>query len=149
MATYRGVVSLPGRQPEQHRTHSVSTVRPSADADRRRRETQYLAMMAVRLACIPLAFVATGPLRWVLLAGAIFLPYVAVLVANNRGNPKPVRIDPVARGIDQASRGDAPATDTTTGHELSPPVIQLPSTTPASPTGSGSRHAPNDLPNDD
>lgn len=104
-------------------------------------------MMAVRLACIPLAFVATGPLRWALLAGAILLPWIAVLVANNRSNPSPVRIDPVARGISQATAANAPAADTTTGHELPPPVIKLPSTSTPPSTEPGSRHTPNDLPN--
>jgi hypothetical protein len=29
-----------------------------------------------------LAIVTSGPLRWVLVAGAVFLPYVAVVLAN-------------------------------------------------------------------
>jgi hypothetical protein len=148
MATYRVEVSLLGRQPQQGRAYSVSTVRPAAEVDRRRRETQYLAMMAVRLACIPLAFLATGPLRWGLLAGAILLPWIAVLVANNRANPNPERIDPIARGIGNTPPADGRADDTPTGLELPPPIIQLPSTPTAKPTNLGPRHAPSDLPND-
>ncbi len=38
--------------------------------------------MGIRTSCFVLAFVASGPLRWALLTGAVFLPYVAVVVAN-------------------------------------------------------------------
>lgn len=38
--------------------------------------------MGIRTACFVLAIVTDGPLRWVLVAGAVFLPYVAVVLAN-------------------------------------------------------------------
>ncbi len=38
--------------------------------------------MSIRAVCIVLAFVVPGPLRWVFIAGAVVLPYVAVVIAN-------------------------------------------------------------------
>lgn len=48
------------------------------------RSTRYLLMMAVRIACLVLMVVITpyGWYTWVLGAGAIFLPYIAVVSAN-------------------------------------------------------------------
>jgi hypothetical protein len=38
--------------------------------------------MGIRTVCFVLAIVTTGPLRWVLVSAAVFLPYVAVVLAN-------------------------------------------------------------------
>ncbi len=38
--------------------------------------------MAIRTACFIGAIIADGWLRWALVAGAVFLPYVAVVMAN-------------------------------------------------------------------
>lgn len=38
--------------------------------------------MMIRTACFVGAVVAEGVLRWVLVAGALFLPYIAVVMAN-------------------------------------------------------------------
>ncbi len=43
---------------------------------------RYTITMAFRTACFLAMIVVTGPFRWVLLAGAVFLPYFAVLFAN-------------------------------------------------------------------
>lgn len=61
---------------------SITSARPGRSADIRRRETRYLLSMAVRTICFVLAIIVTGPLRWVLVGGAFFLPYFAVVVAN-------------------------------------------------------------------
>lgn len=43
----------------------------------------YLISMSIRVACFASAVaVGHGILRWVLIAGAVFLPYVAVVMAN-------------------------------------------------------------------
>lgn len=38
--------------------------------------------MGIRTACFVAMIFVSGPFRWVLLAGAVFLPYIAVLFAN-------------------------------------------------------------------
>ena len=46
------------------------------------RQRRYLFSMALRTACFVGAIVADGLLRWILVAGAVLLPYVAVVMAN-------------------------------------------------------------------
>ncbi len=46
------------------------------------REVRYLVSMLVRTLCFVAAVVTSGPLRWVFIAGAVFLPYIAVVFAN-------------------------------------------------------------------
>ncbi|WP_084541183.1 DUF3099 domain-containing protein [Nocardioides alkalitolerans] len=54
---------------------------PEEELDHRQR--RYIIAMTVRTLCF-LGAVAVGPgwLRWVLLSGAVFLPYIAVVIAN-------------------------------------------------------------------
>ena len=48
------------------------------------RSTRYLLMMGVRVVCFILMVVITpyGWYTWVLAAGAVFIPYIAVVLAN-------------------------------------------------------------------
>ena len=60
----------------------VSDAPLSLEEDQRRRMRAYLIQMAIRLVCIFLAIFVPGVLRWVFVAGAVVLPYTAVLFAN-------------------------------------------------------------------
>ena len=71
-------------------SHSVriTTAPTSAADDIAARQRRYLISMAIRTACVVGAVaVGTGILRWLLVAGAVLLPYVAVVFAN-AGNTK-------------------------------------------------------------
>lgn len=46
------------------------------------RARRYLISMALRTICFVGAVVTTGWVRWALVAGAVVLPYVAVVIAN-------------------------------------------------------------------
>lgn len=61
----------------------VTTAGNSPAEDIRHRQRRYLVSMAIRTVCF-IGAVAVGPgaLRWVLVAGAVLLPYVAVVLAN-------------------------------------------------------------------
>jgi Flp pilus assembly protein TadB len=61
---------------------TITSARPAHSADIRRREIRYLLSMGIRTVCFVLAIVTGGPLRWTLVAAAVFLPYVAVVLAN-------------------------------------------------------------------
>lgn len=50
--------------------------------DQRQRARRYLISMAIRTVCFVGAIFADGWLRWALVMGAVFLPYVAVVMAN-------------------------------------------------------------------
>ncbi len=61
----------------------VTTAGSSPAEDIRHRQRRYLISMAIRTVCfLGAVAVGPGPLRWVLVAGAVLLPYVAVVLAN-------------------------------------------------------------------
>ena len=43
---------------------------------------RYLIMMGIRVACFGLVFVTSGWVRWAAVAGAVVIPYFAVVIAN-------------------------------------------------------------------
>ncbi len=61
---------------------SITGAQVSRVEDQRARERRYLWSMALRTVCFIGAILASGWLRWTLVAGAIFLPYIAVVMAN-------------------------------------------------------------------
>ena len=67
------------------RTQSVTSVAVSPEIERRARMIKYLVAMGVRVVCIVLAVTVQGWLMWVFFAGAILLPYFAVVIANAQG----------------------------------------------------------------
>ena len=67
----------------------ITSARRSRSADIRSREVRYLASMGVRTACFVLAFFTGGALRWVFIAAAFVLPYIAVVAANSGSRPDP------------------------------------------------------------
>lgn len=77
--------------------HQVSGVRQGMSADIRSRQRKYAISMGVRTACFLGAIAFEGVLRWVLFAGALVLPYIAVVIANggrepSRDSPPPVEL---------------------------------------------------------
>lgn len=46
--------------------------------------------MTFRLLCFISMIFVSGPFRWVLLAAAVFLPYIAVVFANQKDDRSPV-----------------------------------------------------------
>lgn len=61
----------------------ITTAAPSADADIRMRQRRYLFSMSLRTLCfVGAVIVGPGLLCWILIAGAIVLPYIAVVMAN-------------------------------------------------------------------
>ncbi len=71
----------------------------SADASRRQRN--YLIMMGIRVLCFVGLLWAPGNTKWILLAGAVVLPYIAVLVVNqgDERRHEPVETAPVAEPV--------------------------------------------------
>jgi hypothetical protein len=61
----------------------ITTAAASRADDIASRQRRYVFSMAIRTACF-IGAVAVGPgwLRWVLIVAAVFLPYVAVVMAN-------------------------------------------------------------------
>ena len=61
---------------------SITTLPPSPEAERRARMIKYTIAMSIRVLCIFAMLFAEGWWLAVFAAGAVFLPYVAVVLAN-------------------------------------------------------------------
>ncbi len=91
------------------RTSSVTITGAQAplSADQRARTRRYLISMAIRTVCFIGAILASGWLRWTLVAGAVLLPYVAVVMAN-AGRKRSERAEPMIILNDQRQIGARP-----------------------------------------
>lgn len=67
---------------DETEVYSITQAGTSLSVDQKSRQVRYLWSMSLRTICFVGAVIATGPLRWILLAGAVFLPYFAVIIAN-------------------------------------------------------------------
>jgi threonine/homoserine/homoserine lactone efflux protein len=69
------------------KTQSVTSVEASPEAERKSRFIKYTIAMVIRVICILLAVAV--PVSWltiIFVAGAVFLPYFAVVIANAQGS---------------------------------------------------------------
>jgi hypothetical protein len=64
------------------KTQSVTSLGEAPEVERKRRMIRYTIAMTVRVLCLIFGMMTEGWLMWVLFAGAIFLPYFAVILAN-------------------------------------------------------------------
>jgi len=62
--------------------HSISNVSSGLSGDQKRRQRTYLLSMTVRTICFITAIIVHNPYRPFAIAGALLLPYVAVVAAN-------------------------------------------------------------------
>ena len=78
----------------------ITDARTGSSREMASREKYYIITMAFRMACFISMFFLSGWIRWVVLGGAVFLPIIAVLFANQantkstpstveRGEPSP------------------------------------------------------------
>jgi hypothetical protein len=91
---------------------SITSAPRSHSDDLDRRINRYLLSMLIRTICVVLVVVIDSPVRWAFAVGAVGLPYVAVVLANARGDryaPPPPVPPPTPRGsITDVASGDAP-----------------------------------------
>jgi hypothetical protein len=88
----------------------ITDARSAASQEQATRQRRYAITMAFRTACFIAMIFVPGVFRWVLFAGAVFLPYIAVIFANQAQQRPPG--DAVGGGSEP---GDAAAI--TTGEE--------------------------------
>ena len=76
------------REPRKQQVFSITTAAESQTDDRMRREKRYALSMIARTLCFvggvvlvmqPMPFAVLG---WLMFVGAVFLPYIAVVLAN-------------------------------------------------------------------
>ena len=61
---------------------SVTSAQPGRSEDLDSRIARYAWMMSIRIVCFVLAVVTPSPWRWLFMVAAVFLPYIAVVMAN-------------------------------------------------------------------
>lgn len=94
---------------KDRRTVAITNAQYGHSADLRHRQRRYLISMAIRTACFVAAVATSGAMRWVFVAGAVFLPYIAVVLANAGLQRRPdeaesVTSEPVGELTDHAVR---------------------------------------------
>ncbi len=88
----------------------ITDARSATSAEMSGRIRRYTITMAFRMACFLSMLFVHGWLRWVLLACAVFLPYIAVVLANQADQRSS------AAPIEHGAPADAP--QLTTGEQL-------------------------------
>jgi hypothetical protein len=68
-------------------SHSITRVRTSLREDVAGRQRRYFISMMIRTLCFILMVIFPSPWRWIFLAGALFLPYISVVIANAGREP--------------------------------------------------------------
>jgi hypothetical protein len=67
---------------QEPEVHQITDAGVSLSEDQVGRTRKYLWSMALRTVCFIGAVVTPSPWRWIMVAAALFLPYLAVVVAN-------------------------------------------------------------------
>lgn len=95
--------------PRSPEVHSITGAGESLSEEQTGRTRRYLISMTIRTACVLLAIVVPGWPRWVFLAGAVALPYLAVVAANagksRRGTPPPAPVVATTRMLPAGPSG--------------------------------------------
>jgi len=75
---------------------SATSLEASPEEERRSRMIKYTVAMSVRMVCIVAGVFSQGVLMWIFFGLAIFLPYFAVIIANEQGSTKKVNTTVIA-----------------------------------------------------
>ena len=85
---------MPLRRGRDHETViSVTTAQPGRSEDLDSRIVRYAWMMSIRIVCFVLAVLTPSPWRWMFVVAAVFLPYVAVVMANAQKTASVASVD--------------------------------------------------------
>ncbi|GAP54628.1 hypothetical protein AHiyo6_11930 [Arthrobacter sp. Hiyo6] len=72
----------PAAETGDGQVHSITDAATAHSEDMRERMIKYAVAMGTRMVCLGLVFVVDGWFKIVAIAGAVFLPWVAVVIAN-------------------------------------------------------------------
>ena len=111
---------MSGREQDQPEVYRITSAAGSHSADMQQRAVRYLLSMGIRTLCVILVILVPGPLRWVFAAGAIVLPYIAVVAANAAGE----RRERPLQGMPPAVGRSLPAPPATTVEPVADPKGQ-------------------------
>jgi predicted tellurium resistance membrane protein TerC len=60
----------------------ITSAQEALSQEQRGRQRRYFVSMMIRTACFISTIFLPNPYRWFAMAGAVFLPYIAVVIAN-------------------------------------------------------------------
>lgn len=89
------------RTPRGQEVFTITSAPESHSSELGAREKRYAISMGIRTLCFVGAVLVSGPLRWILLSGALLLPYAAVVIANagvRRKSDGPSPFGPESKG---------------------------------------------------
>jgi len=86
---------------------NITDAQESHTDEMHRRMVKYTVAMSIRLACLLLFFFIPGWPRWLFVAGAVFLPWIAVIIANG-GSDRSEASDAL---LDQAPLAELPSAE--------------------------------------
>lgn len=72
----------PGRFSGDPEVHSITDAAGAHSVDMHKRMVKYALAMGIRMVCLILIFVVDGWFKLIPVAGAVFLPWIAVIIAN-------------------------------------------------------------------
>ena len=76
--------------------HRVTSAQEALSGEQSRRTKRYLISMSIRTVCFLALLVTDGWMQWAAIAGAVFLPYLAVIAANAGRENDRFESEPVA-----------------------------------------------------
>ncbi len=92
---------MPWTRREHTDAQSVTSASESRTEDQARRLRRYLLTMSIRTVCFILVVVIDSWERWIFAAGAVFLPFIAVVAANAVRPARRGRVSPVVPTVDR------------------------------------------------
>lgn len=98
--------------------HSITDAAAAHSDDMRERMVKYALAMGIRLVCLILIFVVDGWFKIIAVAGAVFLPWIAVVIANGSDKAEvhsDALLDHVPAAELEASQADERDADTDPG----------------------------------
>jgi hypothetical protein len=102
------------RPVERHAPVSITSAPAALSDDVAARTRRYLVQMSIRMVCFAGAVLVDHWTRWVLLVGAVVLPYIAVVLANagRERRAEPASLTDVRPALEgRGTRGDAHTAD--------------------------------------
>lgn len=72
---------------QEPEVHTITDAQRALSAEQASRTRRYLISMGIRTGCVIAAIFVPGWPRWVFIAGAVVLPYLAVVIANAGRTP--------------------------------------------------------------
>ncbi|MCG2622087.1 DUF3099 domain-containing protein [Arthrobacter sp. I2-34] len=94
---------------------NITDAHESHTDEMHRRMVKYTIAMSIRLACLLLFFFIPGWPRWLFVAGAVFLPWIAVVIANGGADQNRIKASDAL--LDQAPLDELPSAESIPGQD--------------------------------